>query len=249
MGIKNQIPTLILSVLMVFVVKAGYGQFNDTTHYHMFFSPSGSINRTNDGRSYLINNRLGFNIKRKDISLNFNNSWVFGKQNTTLTNNDYSSSLDFNLYKTFPHFFYWGLLNYNKSYSLKINNQVLAGAGIAYSVLETKNSYLNISDGLLYDQSDLILPDGAGDVYHTYRNSLRLMFRFNVKEIIVIDGSNFLQNSLDRRYDYIIRSNTNLSIKLRQWLSLTTSLNYARQNRTQSENLLLTYGINIEKYF
>jgi hypothetical protein len=249
MGIKNKIYTAILSGLMMLVATVGYGQFNDSTHYHVAFSPSGSINRTNDGRSYLINNRLIFNIKRQDVSLNFNNSWVFGKQNTTLTNNDYSSSLDFNLYKTFAHFFYWGLLNYNKSYSLKINNQLLTGVGVAYSIVENKNSYFNISDGLLYDQSDLILPDATGDIYHTYRNSLRLTFRFNIKEIIVIDGSNFLQNSLDRKYDYIIRSNTNLSIKLRQWLSLATSLNYARQSRTLSENLLFTYGINVEKYF
>jgi hypothetical protein len=66
---------------------------------------------------------------------------------------------------------------------------------------------------------------------------------------VVIDGSNFLQNSLDRKQDYIIRSTTNLSFKLQKWLSLTTSLNYNRANRTQSENLLLTYGLTVEKYF
>jgi hypothetical protein len=234
---------------MLFFAGSSYGQYNDSTNYHVAFSPSGSINRTQDGSSYLLNNKFRFNVKKKDVSLNFSNSWVYGKQDTTLTNNDYSVALDFNLYKTLPHLFYWGLVNYNTSYSLKINNQLLAGAGIAYSLIDTKSVYLNISDGMLYDQSDLVLPDASSDVYHTYRNSFRLLFKFNIKEIIVIDGTNFLQNSFDRRYDYIIRSTTNLSVKIKKWLSLTTSLNYARQNRTQSENLLLTYGINIEKYF
>lgn len=226
-----------------------YAQFNDSTYHHVGFAPSGSINRTNDGTTYLINNSLKFNIKKKDVILNFTNSWVYGKQNTVLTNNDYSSLLDFDLFKTFPHFFYWGLVNYNKSYSLKINNQLLAGAGIAYNVIDTKNSYFNISDGVLYDQSDLILPDNLQDIYHTYRNSLRVSFRFNIKDVVIFDGANFLQNSFDRRYDYIIRSATNLSLKIRKWLSLTTSLNYARQNRTRSENFLLTYGVTMEKYF
>jgi hypothetical protein len=237
-------------VLMVMLLcNVAHAQFNDTTHYHIGFSPAGSINRTNDGTAYLLNNNLKFNVKKKDVTLNFNNSWIYGKQNTNLTNNDYSSSLDANLYKTIPHFYYWGLVNYNTSYSLKINNQLLAGAGVAYSIIDGTNSYLNVSDGVLYDQSDLLLPGDIRDVYHTYRNSLRLSFRFNIKDVVIFDGSNFLQNSFDRRYDYIIRSTTNLSLKLRSWLSMTTSLNYNRANRTRSENLLFTYGLTMEKYF
>jgi hypothetical protein len=248
MGLAKNLSCIIFFVA-VLLGNASYAQFNDSTYYHVGFSPSGSINRTNGGTTYLINNSLKFNINKKDVRLNFTNSWVYGKQNTLLTNNDYSSMLDFDLFKTFPHFFYWGLANYNKSYSLKVNNQLLAGAGIAYSLVDTKNSYFNISDGILYDQSDLILPTNLQDVYHTYRNSLRLSFRFNIKDVVIFDGVNFLQNSFDRRYDYIIRSTTNLSLKIRKWLSLTTSFNYARQNRTQSENFLLTYGMVIEKYF
>ncbi|WP_299291965.1 hypothetical protein [uncultured Mucilaginibacter sp.] len=47
----------------------------------------------------------------------------------------------------------------------------------------------------------------------------------------------------------IIRSNTNLSLKIQKWLVFTTSFNYNRQNRTHSENVLLNYGLTIEKYF
>jgi hypothetical protein len=226
-----------------------YAQFNDTTHYHTAFLSSGSINKTNDGTAYLLNNAFKFNVKKKAVSLNFNNNWIYGKQNGSVSNNDFSSALDFNLYKTFPHFFYWGLANYNTSYSLKINNQLLAGAGIAYNFLDSPNAYLNLSDGLLFDTSDLMLANNTRDVYQTYRNSFRLQFKFNISDRVSIDGSNFLQNSLLRQSDFIIRSTTNLSFKVQKWLSLTTSLNYNRVNRTNSENLLFTYGLTAEKWF
>jgi hypothetical protein len=240
---------LFLLIAGLLASRLSFAQFNDSTHYYTSFVSSGSINETNDGTTYLLNNVLKFNIKQKNSSLNFTNSWIYGKQNNALTNNDFSSSLFFNLYSPIKHFYYWGMANYNTSYSLKINNELLTGAGVAYSIYDRKNVYVNLSDGLLYDQSDLILSNNVRDVYHTYRNSLRLSFRFDIKDRIIIDGSDFLQNSLDRRSDYIIRTTTNLSFKLNKWLSLTSSLNYNRQNRTQSDNLLFTYGLTVEKYF
>jgi len=242
----------VLFLSFIYLLTSRYNavaQFNDTTYYHVMFSPSGSINRTNDGTAYLSNNLLKFNIKKKDVVLNFTNTFVYGKQNKTLTNNDRSHQLDLDLFKTFPHFFYWGLVNYNKSYSLKINSQLLAGAGIAYSFVDTKNAYINVSDGLLYDQSDLMLPGGVQDVYHTYRNSVRLSLHFNINDLVVLNSVNFLQNSLDRGYDNIIRSTTDLSLKINKWLGLTTALNYARQNRTKSQSTLFTYGLAFEQYF
>lgn len=238
-----------LFVLITALAKRADAQFNDSTNYHTAFLSSGSINKTNDGTAYLLNNALRFNLKKKDVSLNFTNNWIYGRQKGSLSNNDFSTALDFNLYKTFPHFFYWGLANYNTSYSLKINNQLLAGVGIAYSFFDTPNTYLNISNGILFDKSDLMLANNLRDNYETYRNSFRLQFRFNISDRVVFDGSSFLQNSLQRESDYIIRSTTNLSFKLQKWLSLTTSLNYNRLNRTDSENLLFTYGLTLEKWF
>lgn len=242
-----------ICVLLLAMIGAGgqkaVAQFNDTTFYHTGYISSGSINKTKDGTAYLLNNGLKFNVKRKDISLNFNNSWVYGRQQGNLTNNDFSTTLDFNLYKTFKRFNYWGLANYNTSYSLKINNQLLTGVGIAYSFVDTKTAYLNISDGILYDKSDLFLNDTTREVYHTFRNSARLSFRFVITENLIVESSSFLQNSFDRGSDYIIRSNSSLSYKLNKWLSLTTVLAYNRQNRTQSENLLFTYGFTFDRFF
>jgi len=233
----------------LFIVNTCFSQFNDSTNYVFNYNTGGSINQTDDSKTYLLNNAFRFGIKKKTISLNFNNNWVYGKQNRQLTNNDFSSSLDFNLYRTFPHFFYWGLVNYNTSKSLKINNQLLAGAGVAYSIYDRPNAYLNISDGILFDSSDLILESGINDVYQTYRNSLRLTFNFVISRIIVLHNSSFLQSSLNNGQDYIIKSNSSLSLKVNRWLSLTTNYNYNKISRTGRKNSILSYGLTFERYF
>ncbi|BAV08434.1 Protein of unknown function, DUF481 [Filimonas lacunae] len=223
-------------------------QYNDSTHYHVSYSTTGIINHTNDANSYVLNNAFAFNVRKKSISLNSTNSWIYGQNNQSLTNNDFSTSLDFNIYRT-SKLFYWGLANYDNSFSLKINERYQTGAGVAYSFVDNKTMFLNLSDGILYEKSNLMLNDTTREIYHTPRNSLRVRLRFEIKDIFVIDGTHFLQNSLLHSEDYIIKSVTNLSVKLRKWLSFTTTVNYNLLNRTHRENLLLNFGITAEKYF
>ncbi len=238
----------ILTLLGVFALQLGHAQFDDSTHHQINFTSTNSINRADGKSAYLFNNGLRFSMQRKSVSLNFHNNWLYGNQNRTLTNNDFSSSLDVNLYKTFPNFFYWGLINYNTSYSLKIRNQVLAGAGIAYNFFDNDKAYLNISNGLLHDASSIIQQDERID-YQTLRNSFRLAFRFVFWDMVVINGSNFWQPSLLDGSDYNIRLNDHIAFKLNQWLSLQATFTYNRVNRTQSQNLLFSYGVSFERYF
>jgi hypothetical protein len=228
---------------------AAKAQFSDSVNYHVIYNSTGSVNRARDGSSYLLNNSLRFEVKKKAIALNASNNWVYGRSNGALTNNDYSSSVEFNLYKAIPHAYFWGLANYNTSYSLKINSQLLAGGGIAYSILDKPNTYLNLSDGILYDLSDINTSDTTRETYHTYRNSLRLQLHFLINNLITIDSGSFLQNSLTRSNDFNIRSTFGLGFKLNNWLNLNGSLSYNKISRTQSENLLLTYGLKVEKFF
>ncbi len=139
-------------------------------------------------------------------------------------------------------------LKIRTSFSLKINNQTQAGIGIAYSIVDKKNSYISVSDGVLYDVGNLTV-DTTHYSYNTYRNSLRLLFHFNVKDIFLFDANGYLQNSFQQGTDYIIKTNTTLTIKVRKWLGFTTSVSYNRMNITESENLLFTYGLTIDKYF
>lgn len=226
----------------------GLSQYNDTIHYHVKYATTGIINHTNDANSYVFNNGLAFNMRKKSISLNSTSSWIYGQQDRNLTNNDFSTSLDFNIFRT-SRFFWWGLTNFDKSFSLKINNRFQGGAGAAYSLVENKKVFLNISDGILYEKSDLMTNDTTREIYHTPRNSFRLRLSVTIKDIFTIDGTHYIQNSFLNSDDYIIKSVTNLSIKLRKWLSFTTSVNYNLVNRTHSDNLLLNFGFTAEKYF
>jgi len=240
---------LSITILLLLAAISALAQFSDTTNYHVIFNGTGSANRAPEGSSYLLNNGLRFEVKKKSIALNLSNTWIYGKSNGAITNNDYSSSLDFNLYKAIPHAYYWGLANYNTSFSLKINNQLLAEAGIAYSILDRPNAYLNVSDGILYDLSDINTSDTTREVYHTYRNTLRLQMHFVIKDLFIIDSGNFWQPSLTRKNDYILRTSFGLGFKVNKWLALNSSLAYNKISRTRAENLLLTYGLKFEKYF
>ena len=226
-----------------------FAQFTDSTHYMAGFTATGVVNKTNTGSSTVFSNALRFGVRRKGETLNSNSSWVYGWQPHNLLNNDFSSTLDFNLYRTFPRFYYWGLATFDKSYSLKIDSRLQAGIGVAYSFVDNETAFLNISDGILYEAGKLTVTDSTTDKYNTYRNSLRLRYRFVIGKTIVLDGMHFWQPSLEDKTDYILKSNMSLSLKLRKWLGFTTVATYNKVNRTQRENLLLTFGLTVEKYF
>lgn len=244
-------PGFLLMLILWLISPAAFAQFTDSTHYHATLSATGSVNHTQDGNTYLFTNAADLAMKKKDYSFNLAGNYVYGKSGNALTNRDYLTVLTGNLFKyaPFEHSFYWGLVSYNSSFSLKINNQTQAGAGFAYSLIDTKNAYINFSDGVVYDQSDLVAHDSIPFSYHTYRNSFRLMLHFNIKDIFVFDSGSFLQNSFRQSGDYIIRTNTSLTLKIKKWIGLTTALAYSKQNNTGSENLLFTYGLTIDKYF
>lgn len=238
---------LLISLLLLFFQKSK-AQFSDTVFYYAGISSTGTFNKTITNSSYLFNNGLRLGAKKKSLVMNSTNKWLYGVQNNKQTNNDFSSAWDFNLYKTFPHFYYWGMLNYTASYSLKINHQFQGGFGLAYNIIDRPNLVVNLSDGIIYDYSDLNTNEGR-EIYGTPRNSFRLHIKWNIKEVLVFRGNGFLQNSLEDQEDYIIKSDASLSVKIKKWLSLTSAFNYNRMTRTNSENIFVTYGIVIEKYF
>ncbi|WP_262248047.1 DUF481 domain-containing protein [Parapedobacter soli] len=243
--VKRAVYILLLLLPAMADVQA---QWNDSTHYFIKLSSTNSINRANDKSAYLFNNGLGFSIRKERVSLNWNNTWLFGEQNGAKTNNDFSTTFDANFYRPDRKFFYWGLANYNTSFSLKIKNQLLAGAGVAYSFFDTESAYLNLSDGFLFDASS-ILEDELPIHYQTVRNSFRLAYRFVIHSLVVMQGNNFYQPSLTDGSDFNIRLNNDVSFALFRGLAIKAALTYNRVNRTGSENLLFTYGLSFERYF
>lgn len=226
----------------------GFTQFSDSVFYYVGYTSTGSFNKTTSNSAYLFNNVLRMGTKKRDLVMNSATKWLYGAQNEKLTNNDFSSLWDLNVYKTFPHFYYWGLLSYNKSYSLKINHQVQSGLGIAYNVIDKPNLVVNVSDGFIYDYSDLNTTEGSKN-YGTPRNSFRLHIKWHLKDRVQFRGNGFVQNSLQNPDDYIIKSDVGLSFKVKKWLSLTSSLTYNRMTRTATENLFVTFGLSVESFF
>jgi hypothetical protein len=224
-------------------------QFSDSLTHFAHLSLTGNINRTNVASTYLLSNEAGFSIKKPRKVLNSSAAWVYGKQGSEISNNDFTTTLDFNLYNKRGNFYNWGLANYTTSLSLRINNQLQAGLGVAYNLVDNKTTWINLSDGLLYETSSIAPSDSVHDNYQTIRNSFRLAYRFILWKTVTINGSNFLQSSLDNANDYIIRSNNSVGIKLNKWLSFTAAFSYNQFRRTGAENLLFTYGLTAENYF
>lgn len=235
-------------IILIFNSLITEAQFSDSVNHHVSYAATGIINRTNDGSSYVITNALRLNINKKRVRLNSSSSWIYGEQQRRLTNNDFNSTLDFNLYQT-KNFYYWGLGSYDKSYSLKINNRLQAGLGVAYSFVDKPDAFLNVSNGILFESSNLQLNDSTNNYYNIFRNSFRLRYRLAIKELIIFDGTHFIQNSLSDRNDYIIKSASSLTFKVQKWLGLTTAVTYNRTQQTRRENLLITFGLTAEKYF
>lgn len=224
-------------------------QFSDSIRHYARFSATGNLNRSNNLSSYLLANEARYSIRSKRTTLNTATSWLYGEQESRLTNNDFTATADFNLYRDSSGLYCWALANFTASYSLKIRNQIQGGLGAAYNFLNTDQAWLNLSEGVLYETSRLTTGNPAVNRYHTFRNSLRLSYKFVIRKAITLNGANFLQQALGDGSDYIIRANNNLGVKLNKWITLGAAVSYNQFRRTGAETLLLTYGLTMEKYF
>lgn len=241
---------ILLFAFLSFSVLGVQAQFNDSVHHYLKYNATGIINQTTTTKSYLLSNALRYSMRKKNNSINYSASYVYGEQNRLVSNRDFNTGLDYNLLpKDSSKLYYWGRVSYDKSFSLKINDRVQGGVGVAYNFWDNSKRFLNLSEGILFEKSDLRLTDSTKRVYSTVRNSLRLRYRFAIGKILVLDGTNFLQNSFKDKNDYIITTTNSLSLKLRSWLSFTTAVTYNRINNTGSDNLLITFGLQAERYF
>lgn len=241
--------SILITIFIILVSRTVSAQFSDSVHYYGRFASTGSINKTNEGDAYLLSNAFKVGVSKKKIVLNGSGSWVYGENNQDLTNNDFSSSLDFSLFRAVRHIYYWGLANYDKSFSLKINDRVQAGAGIAYNFLDRKTAYLSVSDGFIWEKGDLFIQDTIHDVYDAVRNSARISYKVVIHDLITVDGTQFFQPNITDISDYNLKSVNSIAFNLRKWLAITASMTYNKITRTGRENLLFTYGLTIEKYW
>ena len=237
-----------LAIILISAIHSS-AQFNDSTHYHIRYAAAGIINKTDQSSSFVLNNSFAFGVSKKKITLNTLNTWIYGIQDTRMSNNDFSSFVNFDYLKETRKIYYWGITSYVTSYSLNIHKQFQTGAGIGYNVINRANAELVVSDGILYETSDLVNADGVNEKYQTVRNSLRIKHRWQVSDRLKVEGVYFWQPSFERFDDYIIRTDMSIAVKLRKWISLTSTFTYNRISRTNRENWLINFGLVAENYF
>jgi hypothetical protein len=224
-------------------------QESDTLYQYLNLTTTGTYNETEINRSYLFSNSLNYRIKKNKIESDLQSRWLFGKEQQQLINNDLYNSFNLNWYKFSPNFNYWLLFNYNNIFSLKVNNQIQYGVGVAYDLIHEADLNFNISDGLINEHSDIYLMDTLRTAYQVLRNSLRLQLKINFGERFRFSSVSFLQSSLKNENDYILKEESILSYKLKKWLSLMARFTYDRMNHIGRENLFMTYGLTFEKHF
>lgn len=241
---------ILFALALICIYFPSIAQTTDTLHPHKIkIASSGSFNHTHDGITYLFNNAVNYSYSKKNFSLNSNSTYVYGNTPNDLTNNDFNTSLNFNYISTIPKFYYWGLVNFTSSYSLKVKEQLQSGLGIAYRFIQNDKTRFVVSDGILFERSNIIQEDNTGLSYQTFRNSLRVQFSTQYKDLLTFSSVGFYQPSLNYGGDFIINANATLGIKVWKWLSFTTTVTYNNVSRTQRENLLFTYGFVAERLF
>jgi hypothetical protein len=216
---------------------------NDSIIYSARASSTGSFSKTNDLRSFLFNNVLKLGVSKRRFSLQNSEGWIYGEQSDVKINNDFTAVLEGDWLKNVNKLYVWGIGTFDKSYSLKINYRYQAGAGPGYTIVRNEKVTLVVSDGLMFERGDLTDAERGQITYSTWRNSFRLKYHWLIGNTVTFEGTGFVQPSLSHWNDNIIRYSTTLSIKLRKWLSLTSSLTYNKVTRTERENLIATYGI------
>lgn len=236
--------------LLFFISNSACAQYADTMTYHVKAQFAGVLNKTNTTQSFIANNGIQYSMTRVHTSFNWNGNWIYGKQNSKLTNNDFSSIMDYNLYNKHKRLYVWWFAAYDKNYSLKIINRLQGGFGLGYVFVDNAVLNLNVSEGIIYENSNL---DQTADPkvmdIETFRNSLRVKYTLNLNKIVVLHGSNYWQQSVEKRDDYILKSMNSLNVKIKQWLSISVIMNYNKINITQRENFILTYGLTFDKLF
>lgn len=225
------------------------GQFNDSINHYIYVGSTGTFSKTNDLNSFVLANNLKFSVSKKKLSFNTANSWVYGEQSDVRSNNDFSSLIEFDFLKKQKRLYYWGNGTFDKSYSLKIDYRYQAGAGLGLNIAQDAKLVLNITEGLIYETGNLIDKDLGERRYDVWRNSARFKYRWVIQDIVILDGFVLYQPSISTRHDTIFKTSTTLSVKVRKWLSLSSALTYNEITLTDRRNLIVTYGVVMERFF
>lgn len=231
----------------------------DNKPHKLDLSATGSLNKTADDLINIYNTNVRYNYIIQNAEFNANAKWVYGSKSAGLSNNDVNVTLDGNLYHDHKkHFNSWVLGAFTSSYSLNIYSQFQAGVGLAYKFEllkkeRTKNDdkattyqdliTFRVSDGIIYEQSNILNKESVQEMYYILRNSLRLQLVANLWNNASLRGTYFWQPALHDIKDVNMTADVSLGIKLSNNIKFDTRFSYNYITRTAKENLIFTYGI------
>jgi hypothetical protein len=238
-------------VTLIFLVcfLAADAQLSDSTGNYLAYAFTGNYNQANKVAGFLSSHSVAFGHRSDAWACHLNLKHLYGRQRQELTNNDLTVHFDVNRYAFVPRFYFWGLASYGAVYSLKVHTQFQTGAGAAYDLISTGGIEVNVSDGLLYDYSDVDLSESTRLVRQTPRNSLRLRLRLKAGVHGSLQSAYMLQNSLEHGNDLIHKAETTIMVRIRGQLSARFHVQYCGMSSTDRETLLAVFGLHFSRSF
>lgn len=232
-------------LLLFFISKKIAAQPNDSAKFHSLKANlGGTINRTAEGFAYLLQHNASYQYREARNAVNVRGQHIFGQSLGQVTNRDYNFGFDYNRFLNENRRWYvWFLGAYNSSYSLRVLSQWQAGAGIALNVIDRSDMWLNVSNGIIYEYSEIVDASEAIINYNTPRNSLRINFGGKFQDRIEYKTLHFWQPSLRHANDFIFTSNSSISYQIWNGLRFQLSFIYNKVSKTAKENMVFTYGI------
>lgn len=230
----------------------------DIKHHKVNIAATGSLNKTTNDVINVYNTNIRYGYTIDNAEFNASAKWIYGSKTAGLSNNDVIVTVDGNRYhKRIKKFNAWVLGSFTSSYSLNIFSQFQAGAGLAYKITFLENEKeateksrkytdalsLRMSNGIIYEQSNVINAESKQELYNVFRNSLRVQLQAQAWDKVELSGTFYWQPALNNLRDRNIIADITLGFKIANNIRFDTRFGYNYISRTAKENLTLTYGI------
>ncbi|NIJ53738.1 DUF481 domain-containing protein [Dyadobacter arcticus] len=214
----------------------------DTVRYR--FIGDGNFTKGNVNRTLMVL-RAELTFSGPLINIATNPRFTYGKQNGVLAERDGYADLFVDIFKK-RRTYVFGLAALETSNLRKIDSRQMAGAGIGYRVMRSKNNILSLTNAILYESTNF---QEIANV-STIRNSFRIKGKHAfMQDKIRLNHLTFIQPALNDLSN--VRWNTIISLELplNKWVTLRTSFENSYESVVEAtrkrNDSRITFGIAI----
>lgn len=228
----------ILLILFSSNISAQLFQQDTTAKLKMNISLKGYFNNTSTSQTILGSESFSTTYKTKRIEYNTFTTYIWGRTNEKMTNDDISTGFYVDIRKD-RRLYTWLVGQYDKSLSLDIDYRFQSGSGLGFFIVREKGFYINLSNGLICETNSI-----EQDIF--LRNSSRLKFNLKHKNLS-LESTTYYQPSLCHNGDIIFKNLNTLDLKINGGLSFQISLMNNYVSVQDKKNLLYTIGFNYQR--